>query len=100
MRGAHPVQAIRTAAKKVRTVQGTPFVKGGTVLGTLCKTPPQTIPKMLEKENQREIMRHCNCEHIKHLHPALALPDQQHLVLRSASKWQDFVGPQQAAAAC
>ena len=37
------------------------------MLGTLCKTPPQAIRKMLEKESQREIMRHCDCKHIKHL---------------------------------
>ena len=100
MRGAHPVQATRVTANTVRTMRGTPFEKGGVVLGTLCKTASQAIRRVLQKESQREIMRHCNCTHVMHLHPELAVPGQQHIVLRSDSKWQDFTGPDLAAAAC
>ena len=65
----------------------------GIALGCVGCRVSLHIGSLSQRESQREIMRHCNCTHVMHLHPELAVPGQQHIVLRSASKWQDFTGP-------
>ena len=60
--GATPVQATCTATQHLRALRGRPFIRGGMVFGTLCKTSPHVICKQLQKVNQRLIMRHCGCE--------------------------------------